>query len=72
MRALGAAINDSFYQACPHCGGKNTGFEILGGENAEVFTTRTITKTADGMLITIYACCDAKTRSKCPNLQGKG
>ena len=28
--------SDSFYQACPHCGGKNTGFEILGGGVAGV------------------------------------
>jgi hypothetical protein len=55
--------DEKFYRACPHCGGKNTGYWIIGVEETEWFTT--IVHTADGF--TLDACSEVN-RHRCCNL----
>ena len=52
------------YRPCPHCGGKNTGYWIIGVEELEVFTTRRVTVTTDGTSVTVDACTD-RNRCRC-------
>jgi hypothetical protein len=55
--------NKEFYRACPHCGGKNTGYWIIGVQEVEWFTT--IVHEANSAAL--YACSDCN-RKDCPNL----
>jgi hypothetical protein len=58
--------DNRFYRPCPHCGGKNTGYWIIGVEELEIFTTTQ--HTSDGF--TLDACCEAN-RHRCRNLHGR-
>ena len=55
---------NEFYRACPHCGGKNTGYWITDIEETEWFTTRIVDREAK--TVSLFACGNAN-RTKCPH-----
>jgi hypothetical protein len=52
----------TMYRACPFCGGKNTGYWIVGIEEVEWFTT--IERTSDGF--TLNACSELNRHRNLP------
>ena len=70
-------MKEKLYRACPHCGGRNTGWWTIGVEESQWFTTvipgaqaealATIMR-PDGTVSSLLACGEDNWRS-CPNLK---
>jgi hypothetical protein len=67
MNAARISESGELFRPCPFCGGRNTGYWIVGIEEVEWFTT--VVQTNDGFTLDA---CSAADRHRCPNLRGKG